>query len=362
MVYEDMFQRPIQLVHNRIHRGYPGGREIERLRGNDALGDDLSPEAWVGSTTLARDHDSVPDGKLGYAQAYLADGGRVYLKDMIDTNPIAFLGEKHVVKFGSNTSILVKLLDAEKKLSLQCHPDGSFARKCFNSNYGKVESWYVIGLREDQPEPPYLLLGFKKGITREKFQKLFIEGDIKLMENWCHKITPRVGEMYYVPAGTPHLLGPGCFVVETQEPSDITVKAFMQKFDNEQETGMFIERSMGSFNYIGRGKEDTLNLLRIKPKSLLSAAGGTENLLLGGNQNPYFSVTELTVTNEMGKYETGVFLISIVLDGTGWICYDGGCMNVKKGDELFFSADTKNVVWKTDNRLHVINCHPPDAL
>jgi mannose-6-phosphate isomerase len=362
MQFGDMFRRPIRLVQNRIYRFYPGGREIEKFRGNSGIDDDMSPEAWVGSTTLTFNHDSIPDGKLGYAQAYMDNNEKVYLKDIIDSDPVSYLGEKHVLKFGLNISVLVKLLDAQKQLGLQCHPSRPVAKKFFNSDFGKVESWYVIGLREDQDEDPYLLLGFKEGITREKFQELFLKGDIAGMENWCHKIKPTVGEMYYVAAGTPHAIGPGCFVIEVQEPSDITVGSRLKCFENDIEKQRFIERTMESYEYTGRDEQNNLSAYRVCPKILNSVQGGKETLLLGSDQISYFSVTRLNVAGSLSARDTGTFSILIVIGGAGRLKYNGGFMDVKKGDELFLPAGASGLLWEADEPMSIICCYPPEVL
>jgi mannose-6-phosphate isomerase len=362
MVIGEMWSKPIKLVQNRIYRGYPGGREIEKFRGVEGVADDYAPEAWVGSTTYTYHHATDSSSILGLAEAYNEDGGVLFLKDVIESNPTAYLGETHVSKFGNDTGILVKLLDAQRQLGLQCHPDRPFAKEHFNSNYGKVECWYVIGLRDDQDEKPYLLLGFKEGITREKFEKLFLKGDIRTMENWCHKITPKIGEMYFVDAGVPHAIGPGCFVIEVQEPSDITVGATMRHFDNTIDKEKFIERTMGSYHYVGRNYEGNLKAYDVKPKTFVKTEGGTETLLLGSEQTSYFSVTRLDINQKLKGRDTGTFSMAIVISGKGIIEYDGDRIDIKKGDEIFLPAGVKDLEWKADDEcLSVVVCYPPEV-
>lgn len=67
-------------------------------------------------------------------------------------------------------------------------PTRENARKYWNSRFGKEECWYVLGTRKDVPEPPYILLGFKEDITREKFEAAYRKGDAALLESFCHKI------------------------------------------------------------------------------------------------------------------------------------------------------------------------------
>ena len=351
------------LVPNRICRGYIGGREIDKFRGVDFPKDDNSPEAWVGSTTYTYHHQSDHSSKLGLAEAYVEGAKKAYLKDIIETDPAAYLGERHLAKFGGNTALLVKLLDAQQQLGLQTHPDRSFAKRYFNSDYGKVESWYVIGTRKDQAEQPYVLLGFKEGITRDIFERLFLEDNIVEMEKWCHKIPVSEGDMYFVDAGTPHAVGPGCFVIEAQEPSDITVGARMGNFDNKAERELFIERTMGCYHYIGRSYRDNLAAYKVEQKLLTKTNGGMEYLLLGSSHTSFFSITRVDVMSNMTVPYRETFSILIVIGGKGKIICDTQKLDIKQGDELFLPANVKNMSFESNGgMLSCIMCYPPEVL
>ena len=155
---------PWKLVPNKIVR-YPGGREIDRFRGIFPGADDGRPEAWVGSDTRTVDAAEKGDPNDGCAEVMLPDGSRRYLFEAVEADPEAALGAAHIARNGARVGVLVKLLDAEKQLGLQTHPTRAYAKEWFGSDYGKEESWYVIGKREDSPETPYVYMGFKAGVT-----------------------------------------------------------------------------------------------------------------------------------------------------------------------------------------------------
>ncbi len=201
---DNFANRPILLEQNKHFRRYPGGREMDKFRNRPNPIDDNSPEAWVGSTTLCNDHEQFPGERRGQAKAKLDNGETPFLKDLIDMDPVAMLGQKHVNRCGTDTSVLLKLLDAEKQLGFQCHPDRKTAKRLWNSDFGKEESWYVLSTRDDTAEPPYVLLGFKEGISGEKFEALYNAGDIAAIDNLLHKIPVKAGDMFYVGAGVPH--------------------------------------------------------------------------------------------------------------------------------------------------------------
>ena len=82
-----------------------------------------------------------------------------------------------------------------ERLSIQVHPDKEFSRKYFHSDYGKTECWYILQTREVQGQEPYLLMGFRPGVTRERWQHCYETQDIRGMIDCMHKVTPKAGEV-----------------------------------------------------------------------------------------------------------------------------------------------------------------------
>ena len=222
-----MYHQPWMLVQNKI-RG-KGGREIDKFRGVEPpVDDNVSSEAWIGSVTRV---EIPPADKPNYgcSEVVLPDGTRKFLFQAIEDAPLQILGQAHMNQNGTGLGMLIKYLDAWYQYGLQCHPTRPWAKEMWDSDYGKEESWYVIGTRDDTEEPAYILLGFKEGVTREVWEKYYYAGDLDGLENLCHKIPVQVGETYFVGGGCPHALGAGCFVIEVQEPSDITLDALPLK-------------------------------------------------------------------------------------------------------------------------------------
>lgn len=81
----------------------------------------------------------------------------------------------------------------------------------------RTEAWYIIDGREIDGEPPYILFGFKSGITREKWEKMFREQDIQGMIDSMHKFNINPGQVFLIETGIPHAIGSGCFLIEIQE-------------------------------------------------------------------------------------------------------------------------------------------------
>ncbi len=117
--------------------------------------------------------------------------------------------------------LLVKFLFPNDKLSIQVHPDDSYAGMHEQSagGRGKTEMWHVISAEPGAE----LLIGLKPGVTRA----VFLEGLAQnAVEDLLVRYPVRAGETYFVEAGTQHAIGPGMVVCEVQEYSDLTYRVY----------------------------------------------------------------------------------------------------------------------------------------
>jgi len=236
----------------------------------------------------------------------------------------------------------------------------------WNSDYGKEESWYVIGVRDDAKEPAYILLGFKEGVSRDEWEKHYRKDDIAALENLCHKIQIKAGEAYFVGGGVPHALGEGCFVVEVQEPCDITLGAHTYEYIkgrwgiDSPDKQTYDERLLGAYIYDGCTFEENLRRWRIPRKIIRSGEWGEEEIVIGTAQTRFFSFTELTVDGAAEILDTGFPKVAVVLKGGGKICFGGGEMEIKQGDEIFLPFNVPEA--KITGNATVILCHPEGVI
>lgn len=359
-----IYHMPWRLVQNRV-RG-KGGREIDKFRGVEPpVDDDSGSEAWIGSVT--RTADSTEDNPVGCAEVVLPDGRRMYLFEAIDVAPEEILGRSHMERHGKELGVLVKYLDAQVQYILQAHPTRAFAKEMWDSGFGKEEAWYVIGVRDDVPEPPYIILGFKEGVTRELFQEAVLRGDsVEALERMCHKIPVAAGDAAFVGGGVPHALGRGCFVIEVQEPSDITVVPVLQEearrrwskippIDNET----YNKRMIGAFVYDGCSYEEALKRYMIPKKAIRDGDWGVESWIIGPAQTSYFSFSQADVCGRMPVRRTGYPQIAIVIQGSGTFAYEGGSVLLRQADELFLPCDIPGAA--IEGGISVVFCHPEGA-
>lgn len=114
--------------------------------------------------------------------------------------------------------LLIKLLDANRWLSVQVHPDDAYGL-AHEGDLGKTEMWVVL---HAQPGAE-LIYGLKRGVDRAAFAQAVADGRI---EDTLHRVPVAAGDVVFVPAGTVHALGPGVIVAEIQQNSDTTYRIY----------------------------------------------------------------------------------------------------------------------------------------
>ena len=113
--------------------------------------------------------------------------------------------------------LLIKILDARDKLSVQVHPPAEIAPQL--GGEPKTEMWYIA----DALPGAKLYVGVKDGVTREDFKKAIQDG---VVDTLVHAIEPRVGESIFIPSGRLHAIGAGFLIYEIQQNSDTTYRVF----------------------------------------------------------------------------------------------------------------------------------------
>ncbi len=137
------------------------------------------------------------------------------LADVLKLHP-DFLGTKAGDK--KEVPILVKFIDAKQNLSVQVHPDDSYARQCEGQN-GKTEMWYIL----DAAEGAEIIYGFAHPVDEDILRKAVNTGDL---DKHLQKVRVHKGDVFYVPAGTVHGIGAGTLVAEIQESSNVTYRVY----------------------------------------------------------------------------------------------------------------------------------------
>ena len=181
-----------------------GGQKLRYIFGKDLPEGEKIGESWE-LADLPHDKSVIANGEFA---------GKT-LSHVISKYPNQITGRGY---FNGAFPLLIKLLDAQDVLSVQVHPDEQTCEK-LGEGEPKTECWYIISTEAD----PYIYKGLKKGVTKLQFSEAIIDGDVsELLE----KVPVEPGQCHFLPAGTPHAIGPGLLIAEIQLPSDTTYRIF----------------------------------------------------------------------------------------------------------------------------------------
>lgn len=207
-----------------------GGRRLETVLGKPLPPGDDYAESWE-----IADH---PSGQSVVANGPLQG---TTLHELVIQRGEELLG-KHAPQ--PRFPLLFKLLDAQKVLSVQVHPNDAAAAKLTPPDLGKTEAWVVL-----HAEPGSLVYaGLKRGFDRPALEREVVRGTSELC---LHKFEPQVGDCIFIPAGVVHALGAGLVIAEIQQASDTTFRLYDWKRlgPDGQLRPLHIEQSLDAIDY-----------------------------------------------------------------------------------------------------------------
>lgn len=226
--------------------------------------------------------------------------------------------------------ILIKFIDAKNNLSIQVHPEDSFALR-EEKEYGKNEMWYIM----DCEEGASLYCGFNRDVTVSEIQKRIQENTILDVLN---KIPVHKGDTIFVEAGTVHAIGAGILICEIQQNSNSTYRLYdygrRDKYGNLRELHLDKALQVVKLSAIAPGSTE------LSPPT---QRDGYAFQLLG--QCKYFECTKYVVDTECQlDVDDSSFLSLTILDGDGFIRIQQDYLSFKMGDSIFIPAGKKSVL------------------
>jgi mannose-6-phosphate isomerase len=340
-------RRPLVLPPNQFHRFYSGGARIDALRGVPE-GEDGRPEDWIGST--ATSFGSPTEGL-----SHLEDG--TVLKDLIAANADDFLGPEHTRRYGADPALLVKLLDAGERLPVHCHPSRAFARRHLDCAFGKTEAWVVV---EAKGERPLVHLGFRDDVDATTLAGWVERQETTAMLGELNALEVRRGDAIFVPAGVPHSIGDGVFLVELQEPTDFSVLLEWDGFAVDGTVGGRLgigdDLALSCVDRSGLG-EDALAHLHRRTGDAREVRPGVWDVL-AADADPYFRAERL-LPRPSATLEPA-FSILVVLDGHGRLETEyGGALTLARGATVLLPYASGS--GRISGQVEAIRCLPPAA-
>jgi mannose-6-phosphate isomerase len=358
------FDSPIFFAQNRVWRLYTGGKMLDQFEGNIHAHDSHFPEEWLASTVYANNGEHALRPDEGLAKVISDKTANPSLRGLLRKYGKQILGQKHFAKYGDSTAVLCKYLDAAVRLPIQCHPDALTASTVFGSCFGKEECWHIISTRKINGEDPYILLGFKPGITSEAFTKAVFEQDLPKMTSMLHKIHVIPGETYFVPGRIPHAIGPGVFMLEVQEPSDFCIQperycADIQLNDNDMWNALSPEQALQVFDYTG--VDYTILRNKVAPSNNVIYESDDLRIveLIGNQHTNAFGLWHACITGTTQIKLPTESAIIVVKKGGGTVQWSDKSIQLRQSDYFLKPAALKELECSSNETLELLLCLPP---
>ncbi|MBN2504669.1 MAG: class I mannose-6-phosphate isomerase [Bacilli bacterium] len=216
--------------------------------------------------------------------------------------------------------ILIKMIDAKTKLSVQVHPADDYASKHENAS-GKTECWYVLDAADDS----FLIVGHTAK-TKAELEKKIRAGQY---DDLLKKVKIKADDFIYIPSGMLHAIGDGVRLVEVQQPSDITYRVY--DYDRKDTKGNLRELHL----------EKALEVIETPAPEVkitnYSDSQGKVNLV----DSEYFIVDKVTISSKMSiEKPKAAPIFFVVLKGEGSV----KSTPIKTGSAFMVSKDAENVM------------------
>lgn len=214
--------------------------------------------------------------------------------------------------------LLVKIIDAKTDLSIQVHPDNTYAKQHENGSLGKTECWYVLSCDEDAK----MIIGHNAA-TRQELCSMIRENR---WNELLREVPVKKGDVIQINPGTIHALKAGLMILEIQQNSDITYRVYdYGRALNGKQRELHLEKSI-----------DVITV----PAAPVGESVTTPGDLPDNRMNPlmecrFYRIWKLNVTEPVTLPQEYPFLVMSVIEGSGTIDEKP----VKKGDHFILPAD-----------------------
>lgn len=309
-----------------VYKDYPWGkRRLPALFDRDEP-DGIYAESWEISTH--RDGESVVvNGALAgkTLSEVLAVSGEDILGDRVE---------------GGDFPLLIKLIDADKPLSVQVHPNNGNAEAV--QGEPKTEMWYFLN-----DEPSRIFCGLKPGTTRDDFIRAI---EAESFEEILRVVPAEKGGAAFVPGGRVHAIDAGCLILEIQQNSNTTYRVYdWGRVGNDgKPRELHIEKALQVIDFEDAGNP------ACKP---VETAPQVRNICT----SDFFQLDELTVDGNMELLADGTtFHALFSADGPFVIHYgDGHSEPVAKGESVLVPAALGPYALETDAEIVVLKTTVP---
>jgi mannose-6-phosphate isomerase len=318
---------------------------LRKFRQSLETADDHFPEDWLASCVRARNGLNSQGVDEGLSR--IGSGSNELVAEALVREPEYWWGPQPPAQGG--TGVLWKLLDAAARLQLQAHPDANFARRYLNSDAGKTECWYILATRGDA----HVYLGFQRSPGREGWRQLIREQRVEEMLGCFDKLLVEPGDCLVVPAGTPHAIGAGIFMMELQEPTDWVVRCETSTTDGKPLSpdacfmGLDLETCLDVFNYDSLSVEEVRRRWQQRPRIVNRAGHFTEEEIISPAFHEFFRLHRLRGIGG-AEWNGGELTLMIALRGSGKLTAGKDQNTVRAGETWLLPGCATHWEWRSD--------------
>ncbi len=224
---------------------------------------------------------------------------------------------------GSHFPLLIKLIDATDRLSVQVHPDDVYGRA--DGDAGKTEMWYIL----DAAPGAELVYGLLDGIDTAAFAAAVRDGRT---EECLRRVPVKRGDVFFIPSGLVHAIGAGILLAEIQQNSDLTYRVYdyNRRGTDGKLRQLHVEKAL---DVIRPYTEEEIYSIRY---ACGRPAAGEEGTLL--SDCPYFRVLHSDGAGCTEGEAAERFVSLLCVSGEGRLCAGDFSATVRKGDSWYLPA------------------------
>jgi len=245
------------------------------------------------------------------------------LSELVEIYMGDLVGDKVFEKFGNEFPLLFKFIDAQEYLSVQVHPNDELAMERHGS-LGKTEMWYIL----QADEGAELISGFKKKISRNDYLQHLKNKSLKEILNFE---PVQGGDVFYIPAGNVHAIGPGILLAEIQQSSDVTYRIYdWDRFDVAGMTReLHTELALDAIDF------ETAGSYKARPAPVKNRP-----VLL--QESEFFTVNLIDADISLNRecYQIDSFIVHLCIEGSYELTSFNGSVKMETGQAVLIPAST----------------------
>lgn len=309
---------------------------------------------WGGNkikSILHKDYGDLPNCGEAWELSGVQDNVSVVANGFLEGNNIEELieiymgelvGDKVYEKFGNEFPLLIKFIDANDFLSIQVHPDDKVALKRHKA-YGKTEMWYVIQADENAQ----LISGFNRKVSKSLYLQHLNNKTLAEILN-VEKVI--AGDVFFIPAGRVHAIGPGILLAEIQQTSDVTYRIYdYNRKDSEGNTrDLHTDLALDVVDYdYHKSYRTEYKTEKNKSSKIVECNYFKSNIIEFNN----------TVTKDYTLLDS--FVVYICLEGSCSLIYNtsGDSVPIKQGETVLTPAAIETITLKPKEASKLIEVY-----